>query len=215
MELICKVQNYLWGKKGLKSTVAKLAHENSGIEIDANKCYAELWMGTHPGGPSYLKNKNIPLSQHLINNPVELGLKVIDEFDINLPFLFKVLSINKALSIQAHPSKSHAEQLFKDFPIIYKDGNHKPELAVAVTEFEALCGFRPQQEIKSYLKCIPEFSMLIQQEKMEKFLEAKGDCTDEMKDCFCSFMSSSEKDVAAALGNTINIYFCLTILYSC
>jgi mannose-6-phosphate isomerase len=37
-----------------------------------------------------------------------------------LPFLFKVLSIGTALSIQAHPDKALAEKLFEERPQIYK-----------------------------------------------------------------------------------------------
>jgi mannose-6-phosphate isomerase class I len=51
--------------------------------------------------------------------------------------------VEKALSIQAHPNKAHAEELHAASPHIYKDPNHKPEIAVALTHFEALCGFRP------------------------------------------------------------------------
>ena len=35
---------------------------------------------------------------------------------------------------------------------MYKDPNHKPELAIALTPFEALCGFRPIAQIQEYLK---------------------------------------------------------------
>ena len=51
--------------------------------------------------------------------------------------------MEKALSIQAHPNKAHAEELHAARPHVYKDPNHKPEIAVALTDFEALCGFRP------------------------------------------------------------------------
>lgn len=47
----------------------------------------------------------------------------------------------KALSIQAHPNKELASVLHKMQPGLYKDGNHKPEMALAITEFKALCGF--------------------------------------------------------------------------
>lgn len=52
-----------------------------------------------------------------------------------------MLSVAKALSIQAHPDKDLAEVLHALRPATYKDGNHKPEMAIAVTEFRALCGF--------------------------------------------------------------------------
>lgn len=47
----------------------------------------------------------------------------------------------KALSIQAHPDKELARMLHKMRPNVYKDPNHKPEMAIALTEFKALCGF--------------------------------------------------------------------------
>ena len=58
--------------------------------------------------------------------------------DGSLPFLFKVLSVAKALSIQAHPAKDHAAKLHAERPEIYKDPNHKPEMACALTDFEAM-----------------------------------------------------------------------------
>lgn len=47
----------------------------------------------------------------------------------------------KALSIQAHPDRDLAAVLHEQHPDVYKDGNHKPEMALALTEFGALCGF--------------------------------------------------------------------------
>ena len=32
--------------------------EGSGFEIDEVETYAELWMGTHPNGPSRIMNSN-------------------------------------------------------------------------------------------------------------------------------------------------------------
>lgn len=47
----------------------------------------------------------------------------------------------KALSIQTHPDKELARMLHTMRPSVYKDPNHKPEMAIALTEFKALCGF--------------------------------------------------------------------------
>jgi mannose-6-phosphate isomerase len=55
--------------------------------------------------------------------------------------LLQVLSVAKPLSIQAHPDKGLAELLHALRPATYKDANHKPEMAIAVTEFHALFGF--------------------------------------------------------------------------
>ena len=38
----------------------------------------------------------------------------------------------------------------------YKDDNHKPEMAIALTEFSALCGFARRQEIVDNLRRLPE-----------------------------------------------------------
>jgi mannose-6-phosphate isomerase class I len=56
-----------------------------------------------------------------------------------------VLSVAKALSIQAHPDRDLAAALHALRPATYRDSNHKPEMAVAVTEFHALCGFAATQ----------------------------------------------------------------------
>ena len=94
-------------------------------------------MGTHPNGPSLLKGVGGPsLADHIAKKPEMLGEKCRETFGDELPYLFKVLSVNKALSIQAHPNKKHAEKLHAERPDVYKDPNHKPEMAIALTEFE-------------------------------------------------------------------------------
>ena len=62
-------------------------------------------------------------------------LQVLQRFGNDLPYLFKVLSVDTALSIQAHPDKSLAERLHADRPHVYKDANHKPEMAIALHDF--------------------------------------------------------------------------------
>ena len=69
-----------------------------------------------------------------------------------LPFLSKVLSVDTALSIQAHPDKKLAEILHAKKPDMYKDDNHKPEMAYALDDFVAMCGFRPAEEIAQNLR---------------------------------------------------------------
>jgi mannose-6-phosphate isomerase len=56
-----------------------------------------------------------------------------------------VLSVAKALSIQAHSDRDLATALHALRPATYRDANHKPEMAVAVTDFHALCGFATTQ----------------------------------------------------------------------
>ena len=62
---------------------------------------------------------------------------------------------------QAHPDKVLAENLHTRFPNTYKDGNHKPEMAIALTPFEALCGFRAPLDLSQYLDEYPELSTII------------------------------------------------------
>ena len=106
MELTCKIQNYAWGKKGSKSKVGTLySNVNKDFELEEDVPYAELWMGTHVNGPSIVKEDGETLASLIFKHPEYLGEKVAELFNNELPFLFKVLSVEKALSIQAHPSK--------------------------------------------------------------------------------------------------------------
>lgn len=124
--LNCAVQNYAWGKRGKDSMVSKLKMlENEGFETDENKTYAELWMGTHPNGPSRVMpepgdfteeaeegHAGIFLIELLETHPHYLG-DLQDQGD--LPFMFKVLSINKALSIQVTQQKPATRQPVRSY----------------------------------------------------------------------------------------------------
>ncbi|KAF9425855.1 Mannose-6-phosphate isomerase [Podila epigama] len=170
--LDCKAQSYDWGKVGTASKVAKFASSSPGFTIDENKPYAELWMGTHPNAPSTLYQSERSLESVLAAHPKLVTPFFHERHHGRLPFLFKVLSIGKALSIQAHPDKQLAEILFKNHPNIYKDSNHKPEMALALTEFEALCGFRPLDEIALALDQWPELWALVGDKEAQTFQEA-------------------------------------------
>ena len=78
----------------------------------------------------------------------------------SLPFLFKLLSVDTSLSIQAHPDKELAEKLHARAPEIYKDPNHKPEMAIALSPFEACCGFAPTGILAAHLEAYPELEAL-------------------------------------------------------
>lgn len=77
-----------------------------------------------------LSENNSYLGDWITQKPSVLGTDVYQKFGANLPFLFKVLSVNKSLSIQAHPTKEHAEILHQERPDVYPDPNHKPEMAI-------------------------------------------------------------------------------------
>jgi len=129
-----QTKSYSWGSKDLIPNF--FGSEPSDQKI------SEIWFGTHPLGESTVEPGAVPLS------------KLIDK---RLGFLVKLLSAEKSLSIQVHPSKSQAQVGFEkenglgislDDPArIYKDPFHKPEALVALTPFQALCGFRPRAEL--------------------------------------------------------------------
>lgn len=118
-------------------------------------------MGTHPSLPSKDFQTGRSLLDLVSDNQALLNSDVAQKYSNKLPFLFKVLSISKALSIQAHPNKKLAEKLHAKDPKNYPDDNHKPEMTIAITPFEGLCGFRPLKEIVHFLNTIPPLRALV------------------------------------------------------
>ena len=68
-------------------------------------------MGTHPSLPSKDLETQRTLLDLVQDNLSLMSPEVSNRYGGKLPFLFKVLSIRKALSIQAHPNKKLAESL--------------------------------------------------------------------------------------------------------
>ncbi|KAL2016662.1 hypothetical protein VTK56DRAFT_3206 [Thermocarpiscus australiensis] len=212
IRLQCGANSYDWGKKGTASAAARFAAAtpSDNFTIQDDRPYAELWMGTHPSNPS----KDVVTGRTLLDlvqdNTALLAPSVAARYGNKLPFLFKVLSINKALSIQAHPNKKLAEQLHARDPKNYPDDNHKPEMAIAITPFEGLCGFRPLEEIAHFLETIPALRGLVGVANAKDFVEAvkttKDDDSKEaaernkkaLQKVFGALMSSSEEDMTAA-----------------
>jgi mannose-6-phosphate isomerase len=158
--LQCGYQAYAWGKPAATSKVAALV----GMSGAADR-FAELWVGTHPSKPSRVVRAGKPaaaLSSVVSSDTAKwLGREHTGTFGTDVPFLLKVLSIDKALSIQLHPERGHAAALHKKDPANYPDANHKPELVVALTPFQALCCFRPLAEIVGFLEAVPQLRALV------------------------------------------------------
>jgi mannose-6-phosphate isomerase len=55
----------------------------------------------------------------------------------------------------------------------YKDDNHKPEMALALEDFEALCGFVSGTELKEQLQQQPELRLCVGEEAATAFLQAE------------------------------------------
>lgn len=68
-------------------------------------------MGTHPSNPSKDLETQRTLLDLFQDNRALMSTEISEKYGDKLPFLFKVLSIRKALSIQAHPNKKLAEEL--------------------------------------------------------------------------------------------------------
>ena len=49
------------------------------------------------------------------------------------------------------------------------DDNHKPEMTIAVTPFDGLCGFRPLEEITHFLSTVPSLRSLIGESAAKEF----------------------------------------------
>lgn len=53
---------------------------------------------------------------------------------------------------------------------VYKDGNHKPEMAIALTDFEALCAFVEHGELVQALSSMPELRSVVGEARSSCFL---------------------------------------------
>ena len=135
--------NYSWGKIGKNSLAFSLLDN-----LQDDLPYAELWYGAHPKSPSKISDCTSNL------------LEILNSQDSNLPFLAKFLSINQALSIQAHPSKEQAAILRLKDPANYPDDNHKPEVAIALSAVSMLHGWMGDNELETIKKEFPEFNAL-------------------------------------------------------
>jgi mannose-6-phosphate isomerase len=161
-------------------------------------------MGTHPSLPSKDLTTGRSLLDLVSDNQALMGSDITEKYQKKLPFLFKVLSINKALSIQAHPNKKLAEKLHAKDPKNYPDDNHKPEMTLAITPFEGLCGFRPLKEIAHFLSTVAPLRELVGETEAKALEEianssspSEKDAKARLKTAFSSLMKSSKQDVAS------------------
>ena len=122
------VQHYDWGD-------TTFIPQLFGVEPDGTP-WAELWFGTHPVAPSHIGTQNGPLLSSIAGE---------------MTMLVKVLACNQPLSLQTHPNRQQAARGFAreeaagialfDPKRTYKDASDKPEMIIALTDFEALVGF--------------------------------------------------------------------------
>jgi mannose-6-phosphate isomerase len=160
-------------------------------------------MGTHPSGPATLADGTTTLRDWIAQHPEALGAAVAARFGAaaGLPYLFKVLSVRTALSIQSHPDKALAERLHASNPKEYKDDNHKPEMALALADFSALCGFAPPAEIKAALRDHGELRLVVGDAASDALLNADGGAfKPALKAAFTALMTADPAPVASAVS---------------
>jgi len=156
------IRDYAWGSR---TFIQQLLADDSERRAEPNAPAAELWHGAHPAAPSQLAGMGMDLSSAIAQDPVTmLGRRTAERFGNTLPFLMKVLAADQALSIQAHPTLAQAQSGFAEEQMWgialdapernYVDPNHKPELICALTDFDALCGFRTVGETLDFLAAL-------------------------------------------------------------
>ncbi|HTJ34087.1 MAG TPA: mannose-6-phosphate isomerase, class I [Dactylosporangium sp.] len=137
MELLdSPIRKYAWGSHTAIATL-------QGRPSPTTEPEAELWMGAHPASPSRLAVSGTSLVDSIAADPAKmLGEANVERFGARLPFLLKVLAAAQPLSLQAHPTLEQARAAHAAGHPSYVDAWHKPEMLVALTDFDALCGFR-------------------------------------------------------------------------
>lgn len=223
------VKQYHWGKVGEDNFIARFHAVGSGNatndggtaskesivskqdHIDRNKPLAELWFGSHPSGPASIivGHQRIGLDAFLTKQPeMVCGIDRYQKFNKTLPFLFKILSVGQSLSLQAHPDKKLAQILHQKDPKNYPDPNHKPELAIALTDFEVLCDFRPIREIVNFITVLKPLRLVLGEKNCKYLTEALGNNNNQspsrklddskrlaLADCFRSLLNCNKETI--------------------
>jgi mannose-6-phosphate isomerase len=149
-KLFNQFKHYDWGSP-------YLIPEYLGFESQKNCPYAEMWMGTHHNAPS-----KIELNGESVN---------LSEISGELSFLFKLLAVEKPLSIQVHPNKKQAEEGFNreekkavsllDPTRTYMDKNQKSEIICAITPSTLMAGFKSPEDIYNSLGELSDDQLLL------------------------------------------------------
>src|SRR5665213_4003942 len=104
------VMAYAWGSRDGIATLQGRPR--------ADDAEAELWMGAHPQAPSRLlsldgEGETEALDALIAAEPLGvLGADCVERFGARLPFLLKVLSAERPLSLQVHPDAEQAQRGF-------------------------------------------------------------------------------------------------------
>jgi len=151
-------KNYDWGDE------ITIRH-SMGLPSTRGTKVAEMWFGTHPMGPSVLGSA---LDEPVGSGQIHAIARALGEAELlssvtgPMTMLVKLLACAQPLSLQTHPTKEQAREGFareeafgipRDAPHrMYRDESDKPEMIVALSRFEALCGFAPVDDSVEFLK---------------------------------------------------------------
>ncbi|HVR30228.1 MAG TPA: mannose-6-phosphate isomerase, class I [Thermoanaerobaculia bacterium] len=138
------IKTYAWGSR---TVLAGL----TGRTAPAHEPEAELWIGAHERGASEIVSNGawVSLRETIARDPVGLlGASEVGRFGSELPFLLKLLAIERPLSLQVHPDRTEAAAGYERERAAgiapedgsYRDARHKPELIVALEPVWALQG---------------------------------------------------------------------------
>jgi mannose-6-phosphate isomerase len=207
------IRTYAWGSR---TAIA----EFTGRPVPAAHPEAELWLGAHPADPAWLEGPDgeTSLLQAVIADPEgQLGSVTRARFGDVLPFLVKVLAADEPLSLQAHPSAEQAAEGYLreerlGIPVTspvrnYRDANHKPELLVALQQFEALAGFRPAAQTIEFFRALAVSDL-------DPYIDLLNDQSDAdgLRALFTTWITAPQPDidvlVAAVLEGAIHYVSC-------
>ena len=194
------IRTYAWGSRNaiadFTGRPAPTAHPE-----------AELWFGAHPGDPAQLDGPAgaTSLLDVIAADPqAQLGTAVRDRFGDVLPFMVKVLAAEEPLSLQAHPSAQQAVEGYQredrrgvalKSPIRnYRDRSHKPELLIALGDFEALAGFRPAAHSVALMRAL-------EVPRLEPFIGLLADQSDAsgLRALFTTWITAPQPDLDALI----------------
>ena len=149
VKLKTQIQPYTWGSRSAIAELQGRPHPSDAPE-------AELWIGDHPNGPSWVVEAagRTPLRDWCAAR----GDDALGQGRTQLPYLVKILAAAEPLSIQLHPNARQAAEGYAreeaagippgDPKRSYSDPNPKVEALCALDRFEALCGFRPGDQVR-------------------------------------------------------------------
>jgi len=107
--------------------------------IDTSLRYSELWLGTHPSGPSLGFGGAAPLTRTLSDFPGLLSAQAAE--DVAMSFTLKAVSVGRSSAIRLAAAS----------------------LVCAVTDFSLLVGFESADTIVTNLRCTPELCALLRE----------------------------------------------------